>query len=92
MNATPKNIYDLAIKASHNHVAAVCVLPEQLDCIPSEIDVTRATVINFPTGDQQHQQVLKAIEQAATLNVVNEIDYVFPYQAYLAGQTNKALS
>ena len=92
INATPKQIYERAVKANHHHVASICVLPNQLGYVPAEIDITRATVINFPTGEQQQQQVLNLIKQTANLKLVNEIDYVFPYQTYLAGNTKRALS
>lgn len=91
-NATRKEIHDLAMKANQNHVAAICVLPSQLDYIAQDIKITRATVINFPTGNELHSHVLKTIERTATLQLVDEIDYVFPYQAYLAGRQKEALS
>lgn len=51
-----------------------------------------ATVVNFPSGEESHDTVLRAIEHAITLHKAHEIDYVFPYQSYLAGDIKKALS
>lgn len=82
----------LANKAHQNKVAAICVLPEHLPYISPEISICRATVVNFPTGMQPHQDVLQAIEQVATTMQVDEIDYVFPYQMYLSDEKSQALS
>ena len=90
--ATPQNIHDLATKANLNQVAAICVLPEHLGHVSQKIKIKRATVINFPTGNQPQQHVLATIEQTATHQNVDEIDYVFPYQRYLAGSQHEALS
>lgn len=90
--ATPQNIYDLATKANSNQVAAICVLPEHLGHVSPKIKIKRATVINFPTGNQPQQQVLTTIEATATQQNVDEIDYVFPYQRYLDGNQHEALS
>lgn len=92
VNATPKEIYELVVKANHHRVAAICILPNQLQYAPPEIEITRATVINFPTGNQPQQDVLNLIKQTSHLKLVDEIDYVFPYQTYLAGNTKKAFS
>jgi deoxyribose-phosphate aldolase len=89
--ATSQEIKTLALKAEENHVAAICVLPEHLAYVPSDLHIKRATVINFPTGNQPQQQVLKSLEQTISSQQVDEIDYVFSYQAYLAGEKDKAL-
>jgi len=90
--ASAEQIDTLANKAHQNKVAAICVLPEHLSYISPEISICRATVVNFPTGMQPHQEVLQAIEQVATTMQVDEIDYVFPYQMYLSGEKRQALS
>lgn len=89
--ATPESIHALANKAYKYNVAALCVLPNHLAAISPNIVVKRATVANFPTGAQPHQHVLDAIKNIATTLHVDEIDYVFPYELYLAGQQNMAL-
>lgn len=88
--ATAQEIKALALKAEENHVAAICVLPEHLAHIPSDLHIKRATVINFPTGNQPQQQVIASLEQTILSQQVDEIDYVFSYEAYLAGDKDKA--
>ena len=90
--ATAKDIQALAIKAQLHKVAAICIFPEHLDYISPEITIKRATVINFPTGNDDQHHVLSVIEQTATCKKIDEIDYVFPYQLYLSGNHKKALS
>ncbi len=90
--ATANDIEILATKGMRSHVAALCILPLHLDLIPETCTLPRATVVNFATGNEPHAQVIQAIEQIATQHQINEIDYVFPYQAYLAGDTASALS
>ncbi len=91
-NATAHDIDGLATKAMKNQVAAICVLPKHLDYISPNINIKRATVINFPTGNKPHLEVLKTIEQTIAFKTIDEIDYVFPYQAYLAQNQRMALS
>lgn len=91
-HATAEQLHELASKAQQYSVAALCILPKHLSDISSEISVKRATVANFPSGAQPHQQVLKDINDIATRLRVDEIDYVFNYQAYLAGEQHLALS
>jgi len=91
-SASSHDIIALAGKAQRHKTAAICILPDQLDCILQPVDVKIATVANFPAGEEPEHQVLSLIENAATLHHVNEIDYVFPYQTYLAGHENTALS
>lgn len=69
-------------------VAAVCVYPQFVRMAATEFissPVKVATVANFPQGDHSLEEVLieigKAIEDKA-----QEIDVVFPYHRYLAGE------
>jgi deoxyribose-phosphate aldolase len=91
INASANDIQALAIKAQAYDVAAVCIFPDQLDFIPSEIELKRATVVNFPGGDEPLSQVLSQIENIIATQKVDEIDYVFPYQAYLSGHKAEAI-
>lgn len=91
-HATLDEIHALANKARQNRVAAICILPEHLSYVSPEIYIKRAAVVNFPTGTQPQQKVLNTIEQTATTMRVDEIDYVFPYQAYLSGDQTQALA
>lgn len=89
--ATVEELQSLAQQAQQHHAAAICVFPKDLMHIPQVNDIKRATVVNFPTGEFALFQVLENIEQAITDYHAEEIDYVFPYQSYLAGQTTAAL-
>ncbi|WP_051131903.1 hypothetical protein [Legionella tunisiensis] len=79
-----EQLYSLGKKANLHQVAAVCVLPEHLEIIRHITTVKLATVANFPSGNQPHKEVLAAIEKTIINTKVDEIDYVFPYQDYLA--------
>ena len=90
--ATANDIEKLSLKGMQHHVAALCILPKHLDLISPKLTIPRATVVNFPSGNEPHDQVLGAIEQIALHHQVDEIDYVFPYQTYLNGGIPQALS
>lgn len=88
--ATPETIAKLVSNALHLQVAAICVYPKHLRFIPSTL--TRATVLNFPSGQQSHQNILKELSQILEENLADEIDYVFPYTDYLSGHSAEALT
>ncbi len=90
--ATAEDIEKLAVIGVQYDVAAICVLPQHLDFIPSTRTISRATVVNFPTGNEPHHRVLQAIEQIATQHQIDEIDYVFPWERYLDGDIDYALA
>ena len=90
--ATVDDIAKLIANGIKYNVAALCILPQHLAIIPSNCTVTRATVVNFPTGHESHDLVLQTIEQIALHDQIDEIDYVFPYEAYLAGDKPYALA
>lgn len=85
------DIAALVAKAQQDHVAAICVYPQHLEWVPLISPIQRATVVNFPGGDQVHDRILEHIEQAIEKHQADEIDYVFAYATYLAGQTSHAL-
>lgn len=90
--ATCPQIQALSIKAQTYSVAAVCVLPDHLQWIPEAgMDIRRATVINFPTGNFSQKEVFKQFENIMNHQLVHEIDYVFPYQKYLDNEPSEAL-
>lgn len=91
INASASDIHDLVIKAKKYGVAAVCVFPEHLKYIASEITIKRSTVVNFPGGEQPLPQVLNQLKNIITTHQVDEIDYVFPYQTYLSGHKAEAM-
>jgi deoxyribose-phosphate aldolase len=90
--ALAEDIDALVAKAQQEHVAAVCVFPQHLAWLPPLEAIQRATVVNFPTGNGVHEQVLRDIEHAIHQQQADEIDYVFAYPAYLAGQKSHALA
>lgn len=90
--ASSEDIKALANKASQHHVAAICVLPEHLNDIDSKIKIKRATVANFPTGQECHETVLRTVEELILKQQIDEIDYVFPYKDFLVGNQQPALS
>jgi deoxyribose-phosphate aldolase len=91
-NASEYDIKTLTAKASQYKTAAVCVHPQHLRYIPSGIALSRATVANFPKGDSPLKEVMKSLREIFHEEMVNEVDYVFPYQTYLAGQSKEALA
>lgn len=88
--ASIEALKQLVSNAVAHDVAAVCVYPQHLAHIP--ISLQRATVLNFPTGNESQHTVLATLTEIIKNNWANEIDYVFPYQAYLAGHTHDALT
>jgi deoxyribose-phosphate aldolase len=88
--STEANIAEFLARAttSYGHVAAVCLLPMFVRMGVSQFTGTAikvATVANFPGGTDSLEQVLQDIGRALT-DGAQEIDVVFPYQRYLAGE------
>ncbi|MFM8979652.1 MAG: deoxyribose-phosphate aldolase [Planctomycetia bacterium] len=69
-------------------VAAVCVLPRLVPAARRALagtPVRVATVANFPAGDDDPQRAAAEVE-AAVAGGADEVDVVFPWRAFLAGQ------
>lgn len=92
LDASIEDIKSLYATASELNVAAICIYPKHLDIIPPQLPIIRATVVNFPAGDEPLTHVLEAMERIKHDHHVHEIDYVFPYQTYLSGNQTQALS
>ena len=90
-HTTASDIDKLVLKAQTYGVASVCVFPRDLDFISPNIDIKRTTVVNFPSGSEPHDRVVAMLKQIISSKRVDEIDYVFPYKAYLNGQKTDAL-
>lgn len=90
-DTTAQDIDTLVHKALKFGVASVCVFPKDLDFISPNADVKRTTVINFPSGSEAHHHVVDTLSHIILSQQVDEIDYVFPYSAYLNNQKNEAL-
>lgn len=91
-NASADDINALQQKGCQHNVAALCILPEHLAYLPAKLSIQVATVANFPTGNANHTDVLSLVEDTITRFSVDEVDYVFPYQRYLEGEVQEALS
>lgn len=89
--ASDEALSALCMKATLNQVAAICVLPKHLKKIPPLSGIKLATVVNFPEGLQATEPLLTTIDELISNYKIDEIDYVFPYQAYLEGNKHSAL-
>lgn len=76
-------------------VAAVCVYPQFIDTARKSLDrhggetIPIATVVNFPHGEALQETVLNDTQAALELGAA-EIDMVFPYKAFIAGEERVA--
>lgn len=91
---TAETISTLCQKAvtPFGHVAAVCVYPKFVAQVKQQLakqPVRVATVVNFPTGAEELEDVLRVTQQAIKEGA-EEIDLVFPYPDYLRGESAKA--
>lgn len=74
-------------RGPHGDVAAVCVWPRfvsQAAQLLSGTGIEVATVVNFPSGDDDTRDVVALIEDCLS-NGANEIDVVLPYRKFQAG-------
>ncbi len=79
-------------QSSLGHVAALCVYPDFVPVVTAAFartPIKTATVVNFPEGAGSLESVLVEISQCLQLGA-QEIDVVFPYQRYLAGEQQYA--
>jgi deoxyribose-phosphate aldolase len=76
-------------------VAAICVFPRHLPLVRASLagraleGVELATVVNFPAGNLDPDGSVREIREALALGAT-EVDLVFPYRAFLEGQTEQA--
>jgi len=71
------------------HVAAVCIYPQFLQYAKAELagkPVKLATVVNFPSGEEPIDTVIREIQRSIA-NGADEIDVVWPYKTFLAGDS-----
>ncbi len=90
-DASNESLMLLGNRAKTHQVAAVCVLQEHLSLFHASPLLKVATVVNFPEGNGELIRGLAEIDTAVQLGA-NEIDVVFPYPIYLAGDKQKALN
>jgi deoxyribose-phosphate aldolase len=75
-------------------VAAVCVYPrfvKDAKLFLQDKTVKVATVINFPSGDENLEKIVRDTTQAIS-DGADEIDIVFPYKTYLKGNKADAIN
>ncbi|USQ12870.1 deoxyribose-phosphate aldolase [Legionella lytica] len=89
--ASSASLSQLKHDACENQVAAVCVYGKHLPSFQQLGAIELATVVNFPDGNEELNQVLDSIHTAIELNAT-EIDYVLPYRFYLEGRKDDALT
>lgn len=90
-NSTVDDIKYVLEQADIHKVAAVCLYLHNYSALGNvKNSAPLATVVNFPGAETSIDQCLKEIDTALALGI-SEIDYVFPYTAYLGGSTQKAL-
>lgn len=88
-NDNEASIIKLAKRAAtpYGKVAAVCVFSRFIPVVQKELENTKikiASVVNFPDGGTNFNSLREEIKKALGLGAV-EIDAVFPYQNFLAG-------
>jgi deoxyribose-phosphate aldolase len=88
---SPNDIQELAQLAEIWQVAAVCVWPQHLEWLPKKFSIPKATVVNFPSGQENIDHSINQIAAILQRFPHTEIDYVFDYQSYLLGHTEKAI-
>lgn len=92
--ATHEDILTLCAKAQsiYGHVAGVCVLPQFVRLVATnfiDTPIRVVSVANFPEGSMILEEVLVTINGALE-DGAHEIDVVFPYHRYLAGERQYA--
>lgn len=85
------DIQELAKRGELLKVAALCVWPQHLKDIPENCALQKATVVNFPEGNQDIQTIKQDIASILKTFPGTEIDYVFNYQAFLDGNRQMAI-
>ncbi len=90
-----KDIIDLCARAQtkFGNTAAICIWKEfvpQAKLLLKGTGIKIATVVNFPKGGTDTEAVLKEVSIAIG-NGADEIDLVFPYNAFLAGDIDTCI-
>lgn len=75
-------------RTPYGNVAGVCVYPQFIRMVADDLagtSIKAVTVANFPDGSKKLEEVLLEIGRALE-DGAQEIDVVFPYERYLAGE------
>jgi deoxyribose-phosphate aldolase len=89
---SPDGIDELCRRAREHRTAAVCVWPEFVGTCAGLLagsGVRVATVVNFPSGDEPVDEVVRST-RAALRDGADDIDVVLPYRAFLSGDEARA--
>ena len=90
-NATEYELTHVNQLAQVHPLAAVCIYSNHISYFKPHDSINFATVVNFPHGNDSLENCIQQIDQAIHLGIA-EIDYVFPYQAYLSQKKEEALA
>ncbi|BCA95573.1 deoxyribose-phosphate aldolase [Legionella antarctica] len=90
-NPSDEELENINQLAKNHPVASLCVYANHLYKFNLPSGFNFATVVNFPHGNNDLNSCIKEIDQSLILGV-KEIDYVFPYQMYLADNKHEALN
>ena len=94
-DCTREDVAELCRRAQtpFGNTAAVCIWKEFIESARPMLDGTEikiATVVNFPEGGTDTDAVIGEVEMAIRAGA-DEIDLVFPYQAFLAGDVETCI-
>jgi len=93
-DCTVEDVENLCARAQtkFGNTAAICIWPQFIAPATKFLkgtDIKIATVVNFPNGSTNTTSVEKETKKAIA-DAVDEIDLVFPYKAFLAGDLKTA--
>ncbi len=97
-NDTEQSIINLCqqAKTPYGHPAAICIYPQFVPAARKVLynlgldAVKIATVTNFPQGSASVEQARQETSAAIALGA-DEVDVVFPYQAFMNGFLNRTV-
>lgn len=81
------------LKHVEQHPAAICIYPQHVETVQNclnGLNIPVATVINFPHGLHENEQIHDEIRHALSLDV-SELDIVIPYGKWLQKQEMKLI-
>jgi deoxyribose-phosphate aldolase len=93
--ASTSSLLALCEAAKNYELASLCVYPKHLALLRSKTSCRLATVVNFPSGQEDLENNIALIHQLSNSSrpqqaLTDEIDYVFPYDLYLLGEEERA--
>ncbi len=80
-------------KAISYQVAGICLYPKHFSCLNTKNpSIRNISVANFPTGTESFSNIIKPLTKLVNDELIDEVDYVFPYTLYLQGKQAQALA